>query len=50
MGDLSVWSANPWMTWGEGKPEADPDHGAVVAAYQANFVRGGLVFSMHSHH
>lgn len=50
MGDLSLWSANPWMTWGEGRPEADPDHGAVVAAYQANFVPGGLVFSMHSHH
>lgn len=50
MGDLSLWSANPWMTWGEGKPAADPDHAAVVAAYQANFVPGGLVFSMHSHH
>lgn len=38
------------MTWGEGKPEADPDHGAVVAAYQVTFIPGGCVFSMHSHH
>ncbi|KAL1854398.1 hypothetical protein Daus18300_011497 [Diaporthe australafricana] len=50
LGDLGMWSANPWMTWGEGRPEADPDHGAVVAAYQATFIRGGLVFGMHCHH
>ncbi|KAG8166277.1 hypothetical protein KVR01_004829 [Diaporthe batatas] len=35
LGDLAFWSANPWMTWGEGKPEANPD---------------SMVFSMHSHH
>lgn len=38
------------MTWGEGKPEADPDRGAIVSAYQVTFVPGGMVFSMHSHH
>ena len=49
-GDLALWSPNAWMTWGEGKPEADPNHSAVVAAYQVTFVHGDLVFSMHSHH
>lgn len=49
-GDLALWSANPWMTWGEGKPEADPDRSAVVAAFQVTFIQGGFVFSMHSHH
>lgn len=37
------------MTWGE-RPEADPDRSPVVAAYQVNLIRGGIVFSMHCHH
>jgi hypothetical protein len=48
LGDLNIWSVPP-MTYGE-KPEANPDHSPVVAAYKANFVRGGLVFIMHHHH
>ncbi|KAL2865303.1 transferase [Aspergillus lucknowensis] len=48
LGDLNLWSVPP-MTYGE-KPEANPDNHPVVAAYKANFVRGGLVFIMHHHH
>lgn len=48
LGDLSRWSVPP-MTYGE-KPEAHPDNSPVVAAYKANFIRGGLVFIMHHHH
>ncbi|KAJ5914117.1 Transferase [Penicillium tannophilum] len=48
LGDLNRWSVPP-MTYGE-KPEAHPDNSPVVAAYKANFIRGGLVFIMHHHH
>jgi hypothetical protein len=48
LGDLNRWSVPP-MTYGE-KPEAHPDSSPVVAAYKANFIRGGLVFIMHHHH
>ncbi|KAI1852881.1 hypothetical protein JX265_012909 [Neoarthrinium moseri] len=48
LGDLTMWSI-PEMTWGE-RSEADPDRSPTVAAYQLNLVRGGFVFSMHSHH
>ncbi|KAE8152514.1 transferase family-domain-containing protein [Aspergillus avenaceus] len=48
LGDLSLWSVNP-MTYGE-KPEAHPNSSPTVAAYKANFIRGGLVFNMHHHH
>ncbi|KAJ5712077.1 Transferase [Penicillium malachiteum] len=48
LGDLARWSV-PTMTYGE-KPEAHPDNSPVVAAYKANFIRGGLVFIMHHHH
>ncbi|RDW84064.1 uncharacterized protein DSM5745_04390 [Aspergillus mulundensis] len=48
LGDLNLWSVPP-MTYGE-KPEAHIDARPVVAAYKANFVRGGLVFVMHHHH
>ncbi|KXG50428.1 Transferase [Penicillium griseofulvum] len=48
LGDLSRWSIPP-MTYGE-KPEAHIDSSPVVAAYKANFIRGGLVFIMHHHH
>ncbi|KAE8420190.1 transferase [Aspergillus pseudocaelatus] len=48
LGDLNLWSVSP-MTYGE-KPEAHPDRSPVVAAFKANFIRGGLVFIMHHHH
>ncbi|KAK7737434.1 hypothetical protein SLS53_006507 [Cytospora paraplurivora] len=48
MGDLKVWSVEP-MTYGE-KPEAHPDNRPVVAAFKANFIRGGLVLHIHHHH
>jgi hypothetical protein len=48
LGDIQHWSVPP-MTYGE-KPEAHPDNSPVVASYKANFIRGGLVFIMHSHH
>jgi hypothetical protein len=48
LGNLEEWSVPP-MTYGE-KPEAHPDNSPVVAAFKANFVRGGLVFNMHHHH
>ncbi|RYP69111.1 hypothetical protein DL771_006265 [Monosporascus sp. 5C6A] len=48
LGDLNLWSVPP-MTYGE-KPEAHIDGSPVVAAFKANFVRGGLVFIMHHHH
>lgn len=48
LGDLNIWSVSP-MTYGE-KPEALPDSNPVVAAYKANFIRGGLVLNLHHHH
>ncbi|XHG06608.1 hypothetical protein AWENTII_009795 [Aspergillus wentii] len=48
LGDLNLWCVSP-MTFGV-KPEARPENSPVVAAYQANFIRGGLVFIMHHHH
>ncbi|KAK6222668.1 hypothetical protein LQW54_000849 [Pestalotiopsis sp. IQ-011] len=45
LGDANIWG----MTWGE-RPEADPDCSPVVAAYQVNLIKGGIVFSMHCHH
>ncbi|PWY85041.1 hypothetical protein BO70DRAFT_379138 [Aspergillus heteromorphus CBS 117.55] len=48
LGDLSLWSVSP-MTYGQ-TPEAHPDSSPVVAAFKANFIRGGLVFNMHHHH
>jgi hypothetical protein len=48
LGDISDYSASP-MTYGE-KPEASLDAHPKVAAFQANFIRGGLVFMMHHHH
>ncbi|RSL88645.1 hypothetical protein CEP51_001576 [Fusarium floridanum] len=48
LGDINVLSNAP-MTYGE-KPEADPDNCPTVASYKANFIPGGLIFNMHSHH
>ncbi|KAI0133846.1 acyltransferase [Xylariales sp. AK1849] len=48
LGDLRLWSVDP-MTHGV-KPEAHIDNSPRVAAFKANFIRGGLVLNMHSHH
>lgn len=48
LGDIKVLSNLP-MTYGE-KPEANPNANPVVASYKANFIPGGLIFNMHSHH
>lgn len=48
LGDLDKWCVSP-MTYGE-KPEAQPVNNPKAAAFQANIVRGGLVFVMHHHH
>lgn len=48
LGDIEVLSNAP-MTYGE-KPEANPNASPVVASYKANFIPGGLIFNMHSHH
>ncbi|KAL0940390.1 acyl transferase [Colletotrichum truncatum] len=48
LGDIKVLSNLP-MTYGE-KPEAHPNAHPVVASYKANFIPGGLIFNMHSHH
>lgn len=48
LGNLTEWSVSP-MIYGE-RPEASLDAHPKVAAFQANFIRGGLVFVMHHHH
>ncbi|KAJ0276585.1 hypothetical protein COL940_008180 [Colletotrichum noveboracense] len=48
LGDINILSNAP-MTYGE-KPEAHPDNRPVVASYKANFIPGGLILNMHSHH
>ncbi|KAK2053879.1 acyltransferase [Colletotrichum caudatum] len=47
--DINLWGI-PGLTWGEETPEADPDNSPVVAAYQLNLLKNGLLFSMHNHH
>lgn len=46
LGDLQLYSPEPYMIWDEGSPEADPDRSPVVAAFQVTFVRGGMLFGM----
>ncbi|KAK8136798.1 hypothetical protein PG984_004738 [Apiospora sp. TS-2023a] len=41
--------SNSTMTYGV-KSEADPDRNPVVSSYKISFIRGGLIFNMHSHH
>ncbi|POS72870.1 hypothetical protein DHEL01_v208734 [Diaporthe helianthi] len=48
LGDITDYSVSP-MTYGE-KPESSLGAHPKVAAFQANFIRGGLVFVMHHHH
>ncbi|OBR06059.1 Acyl transferase [Colletotrichum higginsianum IMI 349063] len=48
LGDLGLWAVEP-MTYGE-KPEVELEQSPITSAFKANFVRGGLVFSLHSHH
>lgn len=45
---MEAWCVPP-MTYGE-KPEARPASNPKAAAFQATFIRGGLVFMMHHHH
>jgi len=47
LGDPIVLSVSP-MTYGE-KPECSANASPVIAAFQANFIPGGLIFNMHSH-
>lgn len=46
--DHNEWGIPP-MTFGS-KPEAHPDISPEVAAYKANFIRGGMVLIMAHHH
>ncbi|KAI0179005.1 acyltransferase [Hypoxylon sp. FL1284] len=40
-----------WHGWTYGeRPECHPDASPWVSAFQANFIPGGLIFNMHSHH
>ncbi|KAK2047544.1 hypothetical protein LZ31DRAFT_609617, partial [Colletotrichum somersetense] len=48
LSDPGLWAVEP-MTFGY-KLEADLDQSPVTSAFKANFVRGGLVLSTHSHH
>ncbi|PGH10769.1 hypothetical protein AJ80_07419 [Polytolypa hystricis UAMH7299] len=48
LGDIAVFSIEG-MTYGE-KPECSLNANPVMAAFQANFIPGGLIFSMHHHH
>lgn len=48
LGDIKLLS-NASMIYGE-KPEAHPDRSPAIASYKANFIPGGLIFNMHSHH
>lgn len=48
LGEYKTWIV-PSMKWGK-TPEADPNSHPVAAAFKADFVRGGLVFVMHSLH
>ncbi|SPO01626.1 related to Tri201 - trichothecene 3-O-acetyltransferase [Cephalotrichum gorgonifer] len=48
LGDINTLSNSP-MTYGE-KPEANPNANPVISSFKANFIPGGLIFNMHSHH
>ncbi|OTA57487.1 acyltransferase [Hypoxylon sp. EC38] len=37
------------LTYGE-RPECHPDASPFISAFQANFIPGGLILNMHSHH
>lgn len=46
--DIELLSNAP-MTFGE-KPEAHPDNSPIISSYKANFIPGGLIFNIHTHH
>ncbi|CAN8104198.1 unnamed protein product [Discula destructiva] len=50
LGPLELLSPEPYMVWGEGSSAADPDCSPIVSAFQVTFIRGGMLFGMHSHH
>lgn len=48
LGDVAILSVDG-MTYGE-QALCSPDANPTVAAYQANFIPGGMIFNMHHHH
>lgn len=48
LGDINVLSNAP-MTCGN-KPEAHPDNSPALSSFKANFIRGGLILNVHTHH
>lgn len=48
LGDINVLSNSP-MTCGN-KPEAQPHNSPAIASFKANYIPGGIIFNMHSHH
>ncbi|KAJ4363404.1 hypothetical protein N0V83_009697 [Neocucurbitaria cava] len=48
LGDINVLSNAP-MTCGN-KPEAHPDNHPAISSYKANFIAGGLILNVHTHH
>ncbi|KAK6818909.1 Trichothecene 3-O-acetyltransferase [Apiospora arundinis] len=46
--DLGCWGI-PTMLWGE-RPEAELRNKPTTAGFQINLIRGGMVFSVQSHH
>ncbi|KAH7134484.1 transferase [Dactylonectria estremocensis] len=48
LGDINVLSNAP-MTCGS-KPEAHPDNSPALSSFKLNFIAGGLIFNIHTHH
>jgi hypothetical protein len=48
LGDIELLCNSP-MTCGN-KPEAYPDNSPAITSFKANFIPGGLIFNVHSHH
>ncbi|CAO2651405.1 Nn.00g039750.m01.CDS01 [Neocucurbitaria sp. VM-36] len=48
LGDINVLSNAP-MTCGN-KPEAHPDNSPAISSFKANFIAGGLILNVHTHH
>lgn len=48
LGEEKTWVI-PGMEYGD-KTECLPENNPKAAAFKANFIRGGMVFMMHSHH
>ncbi|KPM37984.1 hypothetical protein AK830_g8583 [Neonectria ditissima] len=48
LGDINALSNAP-MTCGN-KPEAHPDNSPALSSFKANFIPGGLILNIHTHH